>query len=140
MPICLKMKRSCLNWCCNKDIAMKKTGKHTTEQKRIGIFSSCNEDWGGSEELWGRSIPILHEKGIKVAVSKERLNFAHPKMKQLAEKGVTLPELSPAVSIQKARIRRIKTFIKRQIKNKEKVYYKNNPAINRFRKEMKVLK
>ena len=64
----------------------------------IAIVTSCSEAWGGSEELWARSIPILHEKGYKTIVLKYNLEAQHPKFLDLKKNGTTLIDLAPAKS------------------------------------------
>lgn len=68
--------------------------------KKIAIVS-CVEDWGGSEELWARSIPYLHEYGYQTVLLKSRINKAHPEFIALAKMGVRLVELDPATSVLK---------------------------------------
>jgi glycosyltransferase involved in cell wall biosynthesis len=60
---------------------------------RIAIISTCIEEWGGSEELWGRSIPILQAAGLEVLVYKDRINRQHPRWAALARSGVGLFDL-----------------------------------------------
>jgi glycosyltransferase involved in cell wall biosynthesis len=59
----------------------------------IAIITTCIEQWGGSEELWGRSIPGLQTAGIGVTVYKERIDRRHPRWAALAGSGVRLAEL-----------------------------------------------
>jgi glycosyltransferase involved in cell wall biosynthesis len=68
---------------------------------KIVIISFCWDDWGGSEELWARSIPSLLESGHELTVLKDRINYAHPEFIKLADKGVKLTELNPAPSLLK---------------------------------------
>jgi len=69
--------------------------------RKIVIVSSCTEDWGGSEELWGRSIPPLQEAGFSVSVVKYFINRAHPEFAKLAQRNVKLIEIYPKLSIPK---------------------------------------
>jgi glycosyltransferase involved in cell wall biosynthesis len=62
----------------------------------IAIISTCIEEWGGSEELWGRSIPILQAAGCKITVYKDRINRQHPRWAALAQSGVGLFDLAGA--------------------------------------------
>lgn len=64
----------------------------------IAIVTSCSEAWGGSEELWARSIPIFHEQGYKTTVLKYNLEEQHPKFIELKKKGTDLIDLAPAKS------------------------------------------
>jgi len=59
----------------------------------IAIISTCIEEWGGSEELWGRSVPILQAGGMKVLIYKDRINRQHPRWVALAQAGVGLWDL-----------------------------------------------
>lgn len=63
--------------------------------KQIIIVSTCQEDWGGSEELWGRSIPYFLDFGYEIIVCKEKINAEHPEFVKLLEAGVTLHQLNP---------------------------------------------
>jgi len=64
-----------------------------TVRKNIAIISSCSEDWGGSEELWGRSVPFLTAKVYQVIVYKVTVNEKHPEFVRLAEQGVLFRNL-----------------------------------------------
>lgn len=57
---------------------------------KIVIFSTIDEDWGGSEELWAKSIPYLQSMGYEIYVLKSKINYAHNKFKELAEINVQL--------------------------------------------------
>jgi glycosyltransferase involved in cell wall biosynthesis len=59
----------------------------------IAIITTCIEQWGGSEELWARSIPTLQTAGYGIVVYKDVINRQHPRWRQLAETGVRLSEL-----------------------------------------------
>lgn len=59
----------------------------------IAIISTCIEEWGGSEELWGRGIPFLQAAGLGVVVYKDRINREHPRWAALARSGVKLFDL-----------------------------------------------
>jgi len=62
----------------------------------VAIISTCIEEWGGSEELWGRSIPILQAAGLGVVIYKDRINRQHPRWAALARSGVGLHDLQGA--------------------------------------------
>jgi glycosyltransferase involved in cell wall biosynthesis len=64
--------------------------------KQIVIISSCQDDWGGSEELWARAIPHLQSAGYRITVLKRNLNKQHKQFVNLARQGVLLKELLPA--------------------------------------------
>lgn len=57
-------------------------------KKNIAIISSCTEDWGGSEELWGKAIPFLQDKGYRIIVYKSHINLNHPEFIKLGKQGV----------------------------------------------------
>jgi glycosyltransferase involved in cell wall biosynthesis len=79
--------------------------------RKIVIVSSCTEDWGGSEELWGRSIPTLQEAGFSISVLKYFINHQHPEFRKLADRNVKLIEIYPKRSISKRITSKIaKTF------------------------------
>jgi glycosyltransferase involved in cell wall biosynthesis len=64
--------------------------------RKIGIITCCLDDWGGSEDLWARSVPILFEENIKdIIIYKKRINKHHPEFIRLAEQGVQFRELDP---------------------------------------------
>lgn len=65
------------------------------EKPNIFILSTCIDDWGGSEDLWAKSIPFLHEKNFTVTLLKNNLNENHPQIFSLACSGVGLRELNP---------------------------------------------
>ncbi|MEI6948699.1 glycosyltransferase [Paraflavisolibacter sp. H34] len=62
-------------------------------RRTLLIATTCTDDWGGSEELWARSIPLLQEAGFDLIVCKARINRLHPQFQQLAARGVVLHEL-----------------------------------------------
>jgi len=68
---------------------------------KIVIVSTCAEDWGGSEELWGRSVPLLQEAGFEVSVVKYHINSTHPEFIKLAERGVVFFEIFPRKALRK---------------------------------------
>lgn len=62
----------------------------------IAIVTTILDDWGGSEELWAKSIPFLKEGGAgEITLYKRRINFDHPKFLWLKAEGVKLKELLP---------------------------------------------
>lgn len=60
----------------------------------IIIFTTIDEDWGGSEELWARSIPFLQSMGYEITVLKNKINREHPKFKNLHDNNVKLIDLT----------------------------------------------
>lgn len=83
---------------------MRKEEEHTRSGqglKTIAILSSCMDDWGGCEELWARSIPLLQQRGLRFIVFKEKINNRHPEYVALAQRGVQLIELDRKPSVRK---------------------------------------
>lgn len=64
------------------------------KKKQLLIVSTCKEDWGGSEELWARSIPHFADLGYGITVCKEQINLNHKEYIKLADNGVTLHQLN----------------------------------------------
>jgi glycosyltransferase involved in cell wall biosynthesis len=81
--------------------------------KHIAIVSSCIDDWGGSEELWGRAVPYLLEMNMHVTVYKPKINRNHPEYIALANKGVVLKDLLPEMPLAARVSRRSKEMIAR---------------------------
>ncbi len=63
---------------------------------KIAIITKCWDEWGGSEELWARSIPALRAAGVDIIVYKEKIDTDHPRWQQLLAQRVTLKELRQA--------------------------------------------
>jgi glycosyltransferase involved in cell wall biosynthesis len=62
--------------------------------KKILIMSTCYIDWGGSEELWAKSVPYLQNSGFRIIVYKRYINRLHKEFADLAGKGVILTDHS----------------------------------------------
>lgn len=75
--------------------------------KKIAIVS-CVEDWGGSEELWARSIPYLQQNAHQIVVIKSRIDRSHPEFLALAKIGVELIELDPLGSFPEKMMKKAK--------------------------------
>lgn len=67
--------------------------------QKIVIISTSIDDWGGSEELWGRSIPYLQHAGFKISVMKYAMDKEHPELKKLHERDVNLIEINTRGSV-----------------------------------------
>jgi len=74
--------------------------------QKIAIVSTCAEDWGGSEELWGRSVPHLLNFGYEIAVLKYAVNREHHEFKSLSQRNVTLIDFGNKGSIPKRIIKK----------------------------------
>jgi glycosyltransferase involved in cell wall biosynthesis len=55
----------------------------TNSRRRFVTISTCPEAWGGSEELWSRSVSILAERQHRVLVFKTTVDEAHPSIRRL---------------------------------------------------------
>lgn len=73
---------------------------------RVVIMTSCSENWGGSEELWAKSIPGLMAAGYSITVCKPEIPFGHAKFIELDKMGVTFQELYPAAHSWRKRLTR----------------------------------
>lgn len=74
---------------------------HISYGKRSGkvvFYSTCRDEWGGSEELWARSIPHLQDEGRQITVFKQKINRRHPEFLKLSEQEVMLRETEPSYS------------------------------------------
>lgn len=67
----------------------------------VGILTCCGDDWGGSEELWAKSIPHLQGLSCTITAYKSKFNISHPQIKSLECSGVVLKDLAPSYSIHK---------------------------------------
>ena len=61
--------------------------------KKLVIFSSCLEDWGGSEILWAETAEVLIQKGYEIHIFKLAVNFSLPQIKKLLQLGCKIVEL-----------------------------------------------
>ncbi|MBB2148403.1 glycosyltransferase [Pedobacter gandavensis] len=90
------------------------------------------DDWGGSEELWAKSIPML-KKGTSVLLFKNRINSSHPEFIKLIQQQVKLVELEPHVTIPEQFNRKIKQLYKR-LRSRD---YRQNYGLDRFHDQLK---
>lgn len=95
----------------------------------IAIISTCLEDWGGSEELWARSIPALQAAGMGIVVYKDRINREHPRWAGLVKAGVALKELRTSPELFAAR----KVFLRLR----GKYWYKGQELRLRFTRQLR---
>ncbi|RNL52535.1 glycosyltransferase family 4 protein [Pedobacter jejuensis] len=80
--------------------------------QKIVIVSTCIDDWGGSEELWGRSIPFFQKAGFKITVVKSVMNKEHPQLRKLSDSGVHLAEFDREQTRGKKAIKLLRKFAK----------------------------
>lgn len=85
------------------------------EKKKIAIISTCEDDWGGSEELWAKSIPYFLGANYSVIVCKKTINFQCNKFIKLANNGVELIELEQPV-VKKTYAIRLRDKFKRVVR------------------------
>lgn len=64
--------------------------------RKLAIVTCCLDDWGGSEELWARSLSELMANGLRdVTIYKNKFNESHTEFASLKNKGVKLRTLNP---------------------------------------------
>ncbi|WP_342327867.1 glycosyltransferase family 4 protein [Pedobacter sp. FW305-3-2-15-E-R2A2] len=102
------------------------------DYKKIAIITCCIDDWGGSEELWAKSIPMLKE-GTEITLYKNSINRSHPEFIKLTNRHVQLIELEPELSFRQRLSRKVRQMIKR-IGTKD---YSENYGIAKFYEEIK---
>ncbi len=79
--------------------------------KKIVIVSTSIDDWGGSEELWGRSIPFFQDAGFEITVIKSLLDRKHPQLKKLIDRNVKLLEFGREKSFAKKALKLTAKFL-----------------------------
>lgn len=70
------------------------------------------DDWGGSEELWARAMPML-KKNTEITIYKARINQAHPEFIKLTYQNIRLVELAPMLSLRQKVMRKINYYIQK---------------------------
>ncbi|MBB6269805.1 glycosyltransferase involved in cell wall biosynthesis [Pedobacter cryoconitis] len=72
------------------------------KDKKLAIVTCCLDDWGGSEELWAKSIAILDNQNLKrITIYKNKINQQHPEFVKLKHKNIFFKELIPEFSFLK---------------------------------------
>lgn len=61
---------------------------------KILFFSTIIDDWGGSEELWAKSIPYLQLNNNEIYVAKNKINKSLPQFENLKKTQVKLVDFS----------------------------------------------
>jgi glycosyltransferase involved in cell wall biosynthesis len=79
--------------------------------RKIVIISTSIDDWGGSEELWGRSVPFFQKAGFEITVIKSLMDRNHPELKKLNDLGVKLLEIDREKSVSKKAVKLISKFL-----------------------------
>jgi glycosyltransferase involved in cell wall biosynthesis len=67
--------------------------RRTRSRRRIAVLSSCQEVWGGSEELWFEAACALRKQGHRVDVLKTGVDPGHPRIQQLLALGCRVRDL-----------------------------------------------
>lgn len=98
-------------------------------------MTCCLDDWGGSEELWSRTIPFLQDEYTDITVFKNAHNFSHPAVKKLSRQGVILKNINPSFHPVK-RILRQSRFLINRIKNRNYHQESHYYLLEKFRKEL----
>jgi glycosyltransferase involved in cell wall biosynthesis len=71
--------------------------------KTLAIVTCILDDWGGSEELWAKSVAYLRQRhDLSITVYKNRINRDHPEFKKLVSDNVLLRELRPKQKLLKS--------------------------------------
>lgn len=60
------------------------------------IASSIMDAWGGSEELWAKTVPFFQQAGYKVVVCKHQIDHKHKRIAGMIDEGVTFLSTAPA--------------------------------------------
>lgn len=105
----------------------------------VVFVSTCLDDWGGSEELWSRSIPFLQPDYQNVFVYKNHHNAQLHVVKKLKEAGVIFKNLSPS-SKPFARFFRKVRFIIKRARNRTHYQEPNHYLVESFKKEVVKIK
>lgn len=66
---------------------------------RFVFVSSCDGNWGGSEELWAGTALVMAQAGHTVHTFKTNVNGRHPRLAVLRAAGSATTELAPPVSL-----------------------------------------
>jgi len=79
--------------------------------RKIVIISTSIDDWGGSEELWGRSVPFFQAANFNITLIKALMDRNHPQLKKLSDNGVKLLEFNRENSFGKKAAKLISKFL-----------------------------
>jgi len=106
--------------------------------KKIAIVTCCLDDWGGSEELWARSIPGLRDNGIThITIFKNKINGTHPEYLKLKHKNVKFSELDPGLSLVEKVASRVTDPFYRLLDRANVVAYNWNKPVARLYRGLK---
>ncbi len=113
----------------------KNTGRNSG--RRLVIITCCLDDWGGSEELWARSIPILLKNHRDIILLKQRINFDHPEFVSLASMGIHLREMVPLKSFPQRMLEKFARLPRRIYAKCNRNYHLEDGIIERLRRFLK---
>lgn len=99
------------------------------------ILTCCLDDWGGSEELWAKSIPFLHTDYQDIYVFKNFHNLQHPAVKTLLRQGISFRNLNPSFHLFK-RLKRQASFLINRIKDRNYHQEPHHYLVEKFKKEL----
>lgn len=103
------------------------------DQKEIALVTFCMDDWGGSEELWARSIPMLKEK-TTLTVYKAKFNRSNSEVIKLINQNVKLVELDPILSIPQKIKRKVNYYLQKLNLSS----FRDNHSLYKFHREMEI--
>ncbi|MGV3762428.1 glycosyltransferase family 4 protein [Parapedobacter sp.] len=112
----------------------------------IAIVSTCEDSWGGSEELWFRSIGFIQSKGLQVTVFKKKIPGGQYQFDLLNEKGVLLKSLLPDERRKKGIFRQFgaafsnNKSVRGSGSNKERPWFLHGNDVENFEAEIKNLR
>src|SRR5690554_5559104 len=84
-----------------------------TKYKKIAILTTCEDDWGGCEELWYRSVPYLKEAGADILIYKNNFNRSNFFINTLAKDNVVLRDLRSSHNLHERVVRKLSFLIKK---------------------------
>ncbi|MGY0037929.1 glycosyltransferase [Pedobacter sp. NJ-S-72] len=101
------------------------------KDKKLAIVTCCLDDWGGSEELWAKSIAILENENLKqITIYKNRINKQHPEFVKLKDRNILFRELVPEFHLLKKAVLKLTDTFSRRLGDKIGIstYNWNKPA------------
>lgn len=102
---------------------------------KLAIITCCLDDWGGSEELWAKSIPHFLQGDVNdITIYKKTINHQHPKFEELKNQHIKLKEILPnAKAFGKIYNKSVDGFIRLAEKFKLATYQWNKAAKYMFK-------
>src|SRR5690606_18328124 len=104
------------------------------------VFVTCCLDaWGGSEELWSRSLPFLQDDYDEVVVFKNQHDRSSHPVRKMLERGVVLEDLNPSYRVL-SRIKRKYLALAKRIKNRHYHQSDNHYLVQNFSKRVQKIR